>query len=281
MSVAVILGSAFWQSTLNGDSLELHNISTALGDVPLFRYPSQDHDAWILFRHGVPHRYLPNQIPYRAHALALREVGCKALLVTSSVGILDAEIPLDTPLLVSDLLMLENRLPCGRTCTIYQEEEEDQGHLVLDEGLFSHALADQLEEIAQSIGITIPQRVAFAYAGGPRTKTAAENHYWGLVGAQVNSMTLGPEIVLANELEIPSAGLVIGHKYSHPDIIERIKHQEITEALDTGRQGFEQIVAAFLERGQGVPFKNRLYRYSKEYAHGSYSRSSISDTALP
>ena len=34
------------------------------------------------------------------------------------------------------------------------------------------------------------------------------------MGADVNSMTLAPEVILASELLIPCSGLVVGHKYS-------------------------------------------------------------------
>ena len=57
-------------------------------------------------------------------------------------------------------------------------------------------------------GTALP-RVVFGYAPGPRTKTAAENAMWARLGADVASMTLAPEIVLANELEIPCAALVV------------------------------------------------------------------------
>ena len=43
---------------------------------------------------------------------------------------------------------------------------------------------------------------------------------WRQLGAQVNSMTLAPEIILANEMEISCCAAVVGHKYSVPDIAE-------------------------------------------------------------
>ena len=93
--------------------------------------------------------------------------------------------------------------------------EPGHGHLVVGEGLLAPALRDQ---VAGLVGEGLGPEVVFAYVGGPRTKTPAENRYWAWAGAQVNSMTVGPEVVLANELGIACAAVVVGHKYSHPDI---------------------------------------------------------------
>lgn len=260
-SVAVILGSAFETPRLGGRTLAPCAVATPFGPVTLYRWPAPGRAAWVLFRHGAPHALLPNQIPYRAHAAALREVGCGALLVTSAVALLDRSLPLDAPLLFSDLLMPENRLPDGSTCTMWPAPAPDQAHLVLQEGLFSRALGEQVAELAEEGGHPIAGRPVFLYAGGPRSKTAAENALWARLGAQANSMTVGPEVVLANELGIPTAGLGVAHKYSLPGLRERLARPEIDAALATGRAIVERVALAFLERARPVPFANLLYRY--------------------
>jgi len=231
----VILGSAFEAPRIGDVELEPRTISTTHGEAVLHRYPRGDRGAYGLFRHGVPHRFLPNQIPYRAHAAALREVSCGALLVTSSVGVLDRDLPLDEPLLLDDLLMLDSRLPDGTACTMHHPAPvQDQGHLVLDEGIFSRALTEQVAGLIRERGFTATARALFAYVQGPRTKTAAENALLARLGAQVNSMTVGPEVVLANELEIPTAALVVGHKYSLPGATERLQPRAMERSLHAG-----------------------------------------------
>ena len=268
MSVAVILGSAFDRAALKGCPLEPAPVSTPFGEVILHKVPGRKDGAYVLFRHGVPHRYLPNQIPFRAHAAALEAVRCRALLVTSSVGVLDPGLPLYEPLPVGDLLMPENRLPDGSACTMFPEPREGQGHLVVEEGLFSRELGDEVREIGRGLGRPLGEPVVFAYAGGPRTKTPAENDYWRRMGAKVNSISLGPEVVLANELEIPTAGLVVGHKYSVPGgpggdtPNDPLDDEHIAASLRHSHESIEGLVAAFLEQARPVPFRNRLYRWS-------------------
>ena len=258
-SVAIILGSAFRLDELG--PAEPVGFDTPWGPWTLYRVERADRPAYASFRHGYPHRLLPNQIPYRAQAHALRQAGCGALLVTSSVGVLDAGLPLYHPLLLGDLITLDNRLPDGSACTMFPEPSPDHGHLVLNEGLFSRALTEQTARIVRLGGIIPADEVIFGYVGGPRTKTPAENRMWHRLGAQVNSMTLGPEVILANELEIPCAGLVVGHKYSVPDVDAPEDEEAVADTLDRSRIAFERAVSHFLRHAEPVAFGNHLFRF--------------------
>lgn len=260
-SIAIILGSAF-DKMPQWLSLEARKISSPYGKATLYHLPGTDPAAYVLFRHGVPHKYLPNQIPYRANAWALKEVGCGALVVTSSVGVTDPDLPIFQPLLVSDLIMLENRLPDGSTCTMFTEPSENHAHLMITEGLFNPGLRSQLTEIAESVEWPICGEVIFSYVGGPRNKTPAENRLIPKLGSQVNSMSLGPEIVLANELAIPTAGLVVGHKYSIPGRETENDPVSLEKSFERSRESFKKLVEAFLRNGRPVSFGNVLYRYN-------------------
>lgn len=257
MSAAAILGSAFHGGDaraprLGGESLVPETCDTPFGPWTLHRLPS---GALVSFRHGLPHRLLPHQIPYRAQAWALRAAGATHLLVTSSVGVLRRELPLFAPLVAADLLYPDNRLPDGSACTMWPEPHASHGHLLLREGLFSTALSERLAGLAGGD----PPRVVFAYAGGPRGKTPAENRYWAALGADVNAMTLAPEAVLANELEMPVAGLCVGHKYSVPGV-DVPGQAGITDSLDRSRVATAALVLAFLSDPAPAAFGNRVYR---------------------
>jgi 5'-methylthioadenosine phosphorylase len=262
-AVGVILGSAFNGALVTRLGLSPVVRETPFGPHRLFEgvRPGDGRPIVISVRHGLPHDRLPNQINYRAQAWALAAAGCGALVVNSSVGVMVERIPLYTPLLVTDLLMPENRLPDGSTCTIFPEPTPGQAHLVLTGGLFSRLLAEQLRTLEpERIGGDPAGSVVFVYAGGPRSKTPAENRYWARVGGEVNSMTVGPEVVLANELEIPTAALVVGHKHSVPGL--RIPPvNDLKQSLVDARAATESILERFLLHGLPVAFENSLYRY--------------------
>lgn len=101
------------------------------------------------------------------------------------------------------------------------------------------------------------------YRGGPRTKTRAENRVLAGLGVDVNSMTLAPEVVLANELGIPCAGLVVGHKASQPRI-DTPDQAGISASLAASGQALEQVLQAFLADGEPVPWGNHLYRFDTD-----------------
>jgi len=256
-----IVGSAFGRAP-EGLALEPRPVDTPWGPHALHAVTGLARPAYLAFRHGLPHRLLPHQIDYRAQAWALREVGCRALLVTSSVGVLDPDVPLLRPLLLRDLLYPDNRLPDGSACTVFAPPgpARGQGHLVLEEGLFSPALAGQVRDLAAAEGVALGPEVVFAYAPGPRTKTPAENAYWAALGGQVNSMTVAPEVVLAAELGLPAAGLVVGHKRSGP-AAGAPDRAGVAESLAQARAAVERLVVAFLDRAEPVAPGNHLFRF--------------------
>ncbi|MCP4804583.1 MAG: MTAP family purine nucleoside phosphorylase [Proteobacteria bacterium] len=125
MSKAVVLGSAFHDQGPRGREVVVH---TRFGLARIHEHA----DGFVLYRHGLPH-----QIPWRANAVALAQLGVTRLLVTSPVGVLDPAVPLDRLLLVEDVLWPDMRLPSGGVCTVF---DEGGGHLVLEDGLVSTAL---------------------------------------------------------------------------------------------------------------------------------------------
>jgi len=261
-ATAVILGSAFGPDFAKRFDPAPLSVKTEWGiaKVHVFAEAPRSAPAYAIFRHELPHRLLPNQINYRANAAALRQLDCRALLVNSSVGVLDPKIPLFHPMLVSDLLMPENRLPDGSACTMFPQPVSGQGHLALDEGLLSSALSEAVHALDPKSVRPARQGLVFAYAGGPRTKTPAENAALARLGAQVNSMTLAPEIVLANELEIPCAALVAGHKLSIPGVAIP-DGAGIAASLEKAREATERLLLSFLSKVGPAPFRNRIHRF--------------------
>lgn len=263
-SIAIILGSAFEGSFADELKLTPHQVDTEFGSITLYKTALRnDRPAYVIFRHGLPHSLLPNQINYRAQAAVLKKLNCGALLINSSVGVMDADLPIYKPMLVSDLMMPENRLPDGSTCTMFPEPSDNHGHLLIKDGLFSSKLNDWLIGKHQADIHQTEKGVVFVYAGGPRGKTPAENRMWAQLGGQVNSMTLAPEVVLANEVEIPTTALVVGHKYSVPDT-DNPKKEEIGATLNQARSATKKILYFFLMEAEPVPFENEIYRFNNE-----------------
>ena len=257
MSIIAIIGSNYRDPVIAGITLQKEIITTSLGNMNVYRLPAK-HSAYVMFRHGLPYEYLPHQIPYELQAEVLHQLECKALLLTSSVGVLGEHLPLFTPLLANDLLMLDNRLPDGRICTLRGPKKKHM-HLVFDEGPFSCELNKQFKAEFARCGITDSHEVTYAYFAGPRTKTSSENRWFSKMGADVNSMTMGPEVVLANELGIPTAALLVGHKYSLA-ATKSINDSELADTITKSKHELEKWVIWFLQHIKPPPFGNMLYQ---------------------
>ena len=251
---AAVLGSAFSLEEA-GEALGPLvgvEVPTRFGDVTLWRHVETG--GVLCFRHGRPHRWLPHQIPWRAQALALDALGVRALLLTSSVGVLDPSIPLYVPHLAGDLLMPDNRLPDGSPCTLWPTPHPEQAHLVLQDGLFHTGLSRWTRA-----RFGLPERaLTFAYVPGPRTKTAAENRLFAGLGAEVNSMSVGPEAVLAAEAGIPTVAVLTGHKPSAAGGPDRAA---VTGSLHESRAATARLVTGFLAEAPAMPPGNLLYRF--------------------
>jgi 5'-methylthioadenosine phosphorylase len=143
---------------------------------------------------------------------------------------------------------------------MFVEPSEEQGHLVVDR-LFHPGLTHRLRELLAARRRPIgPDELVFWYAPGPRTKTRAENAFLAANGLHVNSMTLAPEVVLANELGIPTAALVVGHKPSDPDA-ETLDTDAVTRSLHDARKAIEELVHAFLDDPYEPEPTNHIYRF--------------------
>ena len=73
-------------------------------------------------------------------------------------------------------------------------------------------------------------------------------------------MSIGPEVVLANELEIPVAAVVIGHKRSG-EVLREEDSDWVRESLVRSRVATEALVVRFLNEAKPVAFGNRIYRF--------------------
>jgi 5'-methylthioadenosine phosphorylase len=296
-NIAVILGSAFSTLELGGHPLARFDICTPFGTTTVYEWteaaiiaclPEQRTRSFVVFRHGVPHAILPHKINYRAIIAALHQLDVGSIVITSSVGVMDPSIPLHAPLFLSDLLMPLNTLPDGSSCTMFVPPfpAELDAHLVIKDGLLSAPLQAEVlrclevtrstesEEFNKALSASPP--VIFAYVPGPRTKTAAENAFWVSLGAQVNSMTLAPEIVLANEMGMSTAAVVVGHKRSSSgpnragEMLGGIADSAVVADVDKPAVGLydttkviEEIVIAFLTHGTAQPFGNQVFRFGK------------------
>lgn len=250
-TLAVSLGRAFADATFE---VEPVRVETRFGPATVHRF----RDQWLLFRHGRAYDRLPHQVPFRAQMAALKELGVQSLLSTGYAGVLVDEIPLHQPILVDDVVMPTGLLPDGTAASMF---DQGGGYLVVEDTLVSEALSKQIRTIATLIGQPLPlDEVELDHIAGPRGRTRAETRRLAAAGAQAVSMTLVPEIALANEVGISVAAVVMGYR----TLSERLTHDEVERRLAQARDRLESLGAAFLTHGRPVEPVNRLQRYGRD-----------------
>jgi purine nucleoside phosphorylase len=200
IDIGIITGSGIYR--LAGDP-EPHPVETRFGEAEVAVTRVGPWTVGAISRHGTGHHHLPHTVPHRANLTALKQLGARAVLATTAVGVVDPGIPLGQPILFDDLFFPENLLPNGAACTIFTEPgDPGRAHLIRDEP-FSPPLRRKLELAAESLSLAATVGGVYGHTNGPRFETRPEIRWLNSVGVTAVSQTCGPEVVLAGELELP------------------------------------------------------------------------------
>ncbi|WP_127819559.1 S-methyl-5'-thioinosine phosphorylase [Microbacterium sp. CPCC 204701] len=185
----------------------------------------------FLARHGVGHTIPPHRVPYRANLWALASLGVRAVIASSAVGSITADLPADTFVVPDQLIDRTN----GRADTYF--EGPDVQHLGFADPfdpVVRTALCDALAArgdrfAATGTALVIP---------GPRFSTRAESQGWRQLGADILNMTMHPEAALAAELGIAYASLSfvtdadVGHAPGDDSVSAELVFRRLTAARD-------------------------------------------------
>jgi 5'-methylthioadenosine phosphorylase len=148
----------------------------------------------FLPRHGAGHRIPPHRVNYRANLWALRKLGARRILATSSTGSLKRGIRPGT-LVVPDDYVGFWMIPT------YHDDRVVHATPDMDEGLRS-----LLVKAAKSAGASARDGGVYVQTAGPRLETRAEIAFFRTLG-DVLGMTMASEATLAAELGLAYASL--------------------------------------------------------------------------
>lgn len=149
----------------------------------------------FLPRHGVGHRLLPSEIPYRANIFALKLLGARRVISASAVGSLREDYrPMD--MAVPDQLYDRTK---NRAGTFF-------GDGIVAHVPFAHpfcpALSSALVEASSRVVERTHQGGTYVCIEGPTFSTYAESVTYRRMGFDVIGMTALPEAKLAREAEL-------------------------------------------------------------------------------
>jgi len=261
--IGIITGTGLYTlERLEGQ--EVLEITTRFGHATLTVGRVGERSIAHLARHGEGHALLPNMINYRANLAALAEVGARAIFGTTVCGILRPELPLARPLIFDDLFFMDNRLPDGSLCTIYEEPGDPRrGHLI--GGPFSPGLRYAALQAAERLGLEVVAGGAYAQVNGPRFNTRTEIAFLRQLGVTAVSQTAAAEAVLAGELEIPYALIGFGVDYASGVKEPPTSPEELTHNLSLASKTLADLVveaASALDPSQATFDTGFVYRFA-------------------
>ena len=166
-------------------------------------------DVAILSRHGRDHSIPPTQVNNRANLWAIQKLGCTHIIATSACGSLQEKINR------GDMVILDQFIDFTRFRNITFFEKFADGELkhtpMADP--FNELLRNKLIEKAIELDLIYHPKGTVVTIEGPRFSTRAESNMFRLWGADVINMSVAPECILANELEIPYAAIALSTDY--------------------------------------------------------------------
>jgi 5'-methylthioadenosine phosphorylase len=163
-------------------------------------------EVCILARHGKSHSIPPSQVNYRANLWALKELGCICILATSAVGSLREEIKPGNLVFPNQFIDFTKQ----RKMSFFDGNE-----------VVHTSMAEPYDKKSREILCKICEELSFVYnknktlvvIEGPRFSTKAESQMFRQLGCDIIGMTGCPEVVLANELQIPYQTIAMSTDY--------------------------------------------------------------------
>ncbi len=213
--IGVLGGSGLYQMDALSDVKE-HVIDTPFGqpsDVVVTGLVDGTKVAFLA-RHGLGHRLIPSEVPYRANIYALKSLGVRYLISVSAVGSLREEIrPLD--MVLPDQFI---DLTKHRTSTFFGDGAVAHVSMAQPVCPTLSALLSQAIEGLHFADLKLHQGGTYVCIEGPSFSSKAESLWYRNMGADIIGMTNMPEAKLAREAQIAYATLAFATDYDcwHP-----------------------------------------------------------------
>ena len=191
-------------------------------------------------RHGVKHEFPPHQVPYRANAWAMKELGVGRVLGPNACGSLQPQVkPGD--FVICDQLVDRTR---SRPNTFYDGPVTT--HISFADP-YCETMRRVTIETGLTLGISIHDRGTVVVIEGPRFSTRAESAWFAAAGWEVINMTQYPEALLARELEICYANISLITDYDvGVEDVAPVTHEEVIRVFAENNDKLRDLLFAVI-----------------------------------
>lgn len=160
--------------------------------------------AWMIQRHGNPHRIPPHRVNYRANIDALKQAGVQHVMAINAVGGIDPNLKPGDLVLVDDLI----DYTWGRAHTFSDDASQRLAHIEFARP-YAGLMREKLIAAAELANVAVHVGGCYGATQGPRLETAAEIRRMAQDGCHVVGMTGMPEAGLAREAGLDYASVCI------------------------------------------------------------------------
>lgn len=257
MRIGIIGGSGV--RTLPFDSEpEVVEIETRWGVAKGLQGALGGREILFLARHGAGHSVPPHKINYRANIAGLQKHGCQALLATTAVGSLKAD------LLPGTICVLDQLIDYTLTRPNKTFFDGENGSPVVHTDVtepFAPLTRQAILKAAAAQNLSVRDGGTYLCFDGPRYETAAEVRLFASWGADVVGMTAIPEATLAREAGLHYAGISLITNLGAGISKTPLNHEEVEEAMAEARPRLTALLAEAVKHlptelppiGPGVP----------------------------
>jgi 5'-methylthioadenosine phosphorylase len=194
----------------------------------------------FLPRHGRKHTIRPTDVNSRANIAAMKQLGVKSILASSTVGSLKEEYKPGDIVFVDQFIDRTTR----REQSFFTEGKVC--HISVSEPMCPH-LRRILTKVAIKEKVRFHDTGTYVCIEGPRFSTKAESRMYQNWGADVVGMTLVPECVLAREAEICYASIAMVTDYDvwkdHPVCVD-----DVVKTMKANIQNVKQIITETIKK---------------------------------
>jgi 5'-methylthioadenosine phosphorylase len=186
-------------------------------------------DVILLSRHGRKHTIPPTQVNNRANIRALKENGCNRIISTTACGSLREDIGRGDIIIPDQFIDFTRR----RDLSFYDVfDQGDMKHTPMADP-FDRQMRNTLIGAGRELGFRIHEAGTIITIEGPRFSTRAESKMFRTWGADLVNMSIAPEVILANELDIPYVTIAMSTDYDswHEDE-ETVSWQEVIKIFN-------------------------------------------------
>lgn len=170
----------------------------------------------------------------------MKVLGIKCLLVSNACGAMNTDFKKGSLMLIDDHINLLPNPLIGPNIDELGTRFPDMSHA------YSRDIGEKMIRIAAKHDVTLHRGVYVAVTG-PNLETRAEYRFLRRIGADVVGMSTTPEVIVANHMKLPVAGISVITDECDPDNLEPVDIDNILYYASQAETGLVKIFSDLVE----------------------------------